>query len=612
MRKLYQLITLLSCALLLTQSMNVMAQHEVAPVVPGSQGTIPANLPVLTPAHEGEFPGLRLDRLHSESNGFYYRTTVELKFSVPGLSKDNDVDYFTLFVEGEEYMDCGVPVKFTNNNAVLPLEYMTTTYRVKAHGGKWDGMMSNEVTVTIPSYDAPMVRVRGWYYNFKYCVVGNEITAPEVYIDYDKNKYTEEQILQSYQYRWIRRNPNNYEDTVIEGATSSSYTPTIEDVGYILVCQVYGDDKIASFIQEFELNNGDSDSPVYFPVYCSFDYCDNDGIILNTSHALPNFQNNLKVVGEWDWENNCPTYFNFTDVRELQKGQYLMAGDLDLMNVYYEVSCDFGNPNIKLAAKYGEGEYMMIREVILRPDEGCRNLSIKNSSAITNGKVNFYGKNIYGDIALKRTMDLESSDTIVYLNKGKYYVQVETGNAGDAPTYYPNATNWKQAQLLEVSDWDETPTEINIQKMTVAPVGTYRIEGSVQKAVVTRAVISNGVEGVRMLLLNDKKELIATTTTNENGEYSFINLAEGTYYVTPELASYETTVTEPITLSGAAQSITASYTMGNGTFTPVSEASGINTIHTSADQQFPAYDLIGRKMGKSNGILIIDNKKVIK
>lgn len=607
MKKLYSLVCAAACTLMMAYSMSSMAQRMPNPVEPGSLGTIPTSLPVIAPAHDGEFVGLVLDRYNIKESYFgSLYGDVDLKF--PDASW-KEVQYYTLLVNGSVYTDDGEPVKYKHDNATIRQDYASQTYRLVAHGGPWDGMMSNELVVNIP-VEPVQTQVRSFFWNGTAGVVGTKVDAPEVELYNYNPEVSDEQLQASFQYRWLRRNPNTYEDAVIEGATGTTYTPTLEDVGYILVAQVCGDNRLSTFTVECNMSNGE---PVYLPVYCSLDYYDNDGYILNCAYELPDFATKLKAVSP-RWEDNGEVTYNEilpAEAVELQKGKYMMVADMDIYS-HCELMYDFGNPNVKLAAKYGDGEFTMIRELMLRVDEAGRAFNIKNSrSPVSKRKLRLFGKNIKGEMALKHVLDMDQESNEVYAPVGNYYVVLGAGFPAELPTYYPSATTWKQAEMVAFEGWDNPELEIDVQQVQgMLFAGTCKIEGSVQRQVSTRAA-AGSLKGIFIYLLDKNKQIVATTYTDEDGSYSFLNLSEGTYYISPEFAGWEASTSDAITMEEG-ESAVVSYIIGNGSIIPTAgdDEDGIASMGAARANGW-GYDLSGRRTSVSGkGIFIVEKRKV--
>ena len=109
-----------------------------------------------------------------------------------------------------------------------------------------------------------------------------------------------------------------------------------------------------------------------------------------------------------------------------------------------------------------------------------------------------------------------------------------------APTYYGDMLFWATASVVNVVNSNQTLGAINLVALPVIPSGNGSISGNIgtgSKAA-SKDVIVN--------LLDNTLNLLATTKTNANGDYSFTNLAYDTYKIWVEIAGK---VTTPITVT---------------------------------------------------------------
>ncbi|MCX6984737.1 MAG: carboxypeptidase regulatory-like domain-containing protein [Lentisphaerae bacterium] len=77
---------------------------------------------------------------------------------------------------------------------------------------------------------------------------------------------------------------------------------------------------------------------------------------------------------------------------------------------------------------------------------------------------------------------------------------------------------------------------------------------------ITGTIAGDIIEGVTIALSGDASE---TTTTDNNGNYKFVNLANGSYTVTPSLSGYDfEPASIPVTIAGADQSVSGFISIG--------------------------------------------------
>ena len=605
-RKITIFVTALLCI-----SGSLYAQHSPQPVTPGSMGEIP-EFQEPSKGQDGVFPGLRLDYTTCYVSPFsYIRPEVNLKFPTPDTFGGESY-VLQCYEDGKwtAFGDSDNPYIATGDNFSIYI-YGPATFRLLLSGGAKDGWVSNSVSVspfTVPT------RLSSWGFGYnRDPYVGVEATSTDatVTLEYENN-YTEQQILDSFKYKWYRRNPNTYETIQIPGADGPTYIPTLEDVGYYLVSTVSGDDVITSFCVEDQ-----SENIVKFPVYCSFDYLDTDGLILNTSHVIPSYSTSLSL-GYEDWEDGYRLLpYAMESVEEVMPGQYKMRGNIDFSSFYLLVLYQGGNSPVRLVAKYGDGTWSMIREVITRLDETLLCLTFDNFDIMENGWVTLYAKNIDGEYVGKMSMDAYSDTIEVYAPNNKYYIKAQSAGTDMATTYYPSATVWSEAQLVDATSFDSYGQcyTFNLQRPVFVGTGVGVIEGCISNPEVaeTRALLTgSGIQGVSVLLLNSDNKVVSSTTTDYQGNFRFEQLANGTYYVVPDCVGYSVTSPLSVTLSASAGAVSGlDYTMQGNSFVP-SSATAVKSAVTDNEAQMQ-YDLSGRSiLPSANGIHVSHGVKWMK
>jgi PKD repeat protein len=110
-----------------------------------------------------------------------------------------------------------------------------------------------------------------------------------------------------------------------------------------------------------------------------------------------------------------------------------------------------------------------------------------------------------------------------------------------APTYYIDAVNWGNATLIELGQPDN-PYNIHMHHVNSYSSGTGNISGTITQ---NGKYNGNGTPAVNVevLLFNVSNQVLAFTMTNANGEFSFTEMAMGTYKVYPEMIEKTTTPT---------------------------------------------------------------------
>ena len=532
---------------------TAMAQnhHMATPVEPGSKGNLPTLPARPAEAEEGHFGGLELD--HQTMNGIilngYYTYEGWLRFPKP---TEYEADYYTL-----QYRQVGTddwktwigsddqPYHFEGDNACPSLDYMETEFRLKIHGGPKDGYISNVVKVTYPVVGK--CRVRSYPLPSDNQLVGRPVRL--TYLNVDRHDYPEYNQTKQftvedncYRYSWYRRNPNTGEMTKIEGANTTEYTPTVDDLGYQVVIVVTGDDEHVSFMStiNFQL--------VQLPLECSVEYMDKTGFTLNSAYVLPNPSKNLLITDLDDCEMKS---FADGSLTTLKPGQYTVEMDLEKYNgaeLGYtdnrlKVSFVYSQPKYDDEGNPIEGEYEpWYREAQLMYDRYMVPFTV--DAMFNNAKVattfDVIGKNRLGEIATVATVTpekLEDNVASFEVFKGKYYVRARK-TEGTMETYYPNKQLWSEAEQIEPEpqSWEENwkPTSVSIT-MQAAPApltGTGVIEGTVVLSDAAAGTRGEGeTETCKVYLKAKDAEIVAQTETDANGKFRFENVPFGDYQV---------------------------------------------------------------------------------
>jgi hypothetical protein len=534
---------------------TAMAQnhHMATPVEPGSKGNLPTLPARPAEAEEGHFGGLELD--HQTMNGIilngYYTYEGWLRFPKP---TEYEADYYTL-----QYRQVGTddwktwigsddqPYHFEGDNACPSLDYMETEFRLKIHGGPKDGYISNVVKVTYPVVGK--CRVRSYPLPSDNQLVGRPVRL--TYLNVDRHDYPEYNQTKQftvedncYRYSWYRRNPNTGEMTKIEGANTTEYTPTVDDLGYQVVIVVTGDDEHVSFMStiNFQL--------VQLPLECSVEYMDKTGFTLNSAYVLPNPSKNLLITDLDDWEMKS---FADGSLTTLKPGQYTVEMDLEKYNgaeLGYtdnrlKVSFVYSQPKYDDEGNPIEGEYEpWYREAQLMYDRYMVPLTV--SALFNNEKVSttfdVIGKNRLGEIGVVATVipeKLEEGVASFEVFKGKYYVKARKTD-GTMDTYYPNVQLWSEAEEIEPEpysweeDWKPTSVSIAMQAAPAPLTGIGVIEGTVvlnEPAAGTRGDSEAETETCKVYLKAKDAEIVAQTETDANGKFRFENVPFGDYQV---------------------------------------------------------------------------------
>lgn len=596
-----QTLPLLLLATLLATTLQ--AQHRPNLVTPGCKG----NLPTIAngPKDDGSaVPLLELSRVYDWPSGLggYYSHYVYADMSFPSPSTIG-ADYYVPQVKSDDQWKDVVyddTIYTTTSYNYCPyIEFSNQAYRLRIVGGTYDGKFSNVIEVKYPAIPASY----GCSWTDGEDIVGTPIEAPsvgEVRV-YSYTDYTSiENPSQYLNYKWYRRNPYNYALTLIEGATGDTYTPTTEDIGYSIICEVTGDG------QHFDLTLRKSTPDViFFPVFCSPEYQGTDGVILNTEYILPD-PNQLRISYE-DWNDDGKLKdIATTSIVTIAPGCYKIYADLSEFTDYFVKPRYGDSPMVGLFSKYGrDDEYVMIRETQLFLYGMEWQVTALEGEAPTQAEIEVLRYNIDGELYVSATATIDHDTAWISLPMGKCYLRTKP-TTSFMQTYYPSAASWSDATMLELPDYENYIDVYAIQMLPApAPLtGTGVIEGTIARngqnanTLRNRALATSEGWDVNMLLIDSEGHIIATVQVDANGHFKFENVPFGTYTVRPDAAGYTVQAT-PVTVSAEHPTVTeVDYTVSNNGIVPAG-TTAIETV-SALGTVAPSYDLMGRHVRASS------------
>lgn len=135
-----------------------------------------------------------------------------------------------------------------------------------------------------------------------------------------------------------------------------------------------------------------------------------------------------------------------------------------------------------------------------------------------------------------------------------------------ALTYYGNVINWAASTNIMLYS-DATGIDINLAAI-VPMTGNGNASGNVSNT--TKGAVSSA----QAHLLNINNEVVATTSTDASGNYSFGNIANGDFKIWIEVPTYLTTPKQITISSTTQQSAGNNFLMSGNTITPI--ANGIS------------------------------------
>jgi len=137
----------------------------------------------------------------------------------------------------------------------------------------------------------------------------------------------------------------------------------------------------------------------------------------------------------------------------------------------------------------------------------------------------------------------------------KAAVQGQTaGTAGWLPTYHHASVYWNNANNIAHTGNISTNKDISMQSGIVTS-GPGFVGGNISAG--AGKGTGTGVEGILVFIRNSSNQLITSTTTDADGDFSFSNLPVGTYSVYPEAINYTTTAYNTINVTAAQAHVSA-------------------------------------------------------
>jgi PKD repeat protein len=325
----------------------------------------------------------------------------------------------------------------------------------------------------------------------------------------------------------------------------------------------------------------------------------------NPSHIFPasgDYYTNLLIYGdscnsefqmllrvEYD-TSNCNSNFNITlDTLNNTPNTYIFT-DLSEGNItswYWE----FGDGNFSIEQnpihKYTEGGtyYPCLSITSLIGNTNC--LSTECKEITTLEYFNFGGQAFIGDYPINIDSGDNANIATAYLYRkinhswhymdqrefweygyywfvdkpvGEYLILADlSGNSIDydyyAPSYYPNATSWKNASSFILSNNQQFAVNISLHELAPSTSGIGSISGMVIGGTSCDTNYNITTNHVLVQLFNSSNELILYTYTNADGNYEFTGLGMSNYYIKPEYTGKYTDEIN-ITLSDAEPNLT--------------------------------------------------------
>lgn len=137
--------------------------------------------------------------------------------------------------------------------------------------------------------------------------------------------------------------------------------------------------------------------------------------------------------------------------------------------------------------------------------------------------------------------------------EGEYLIRIDLNeNSVDydfyAPSYFENSTDWRYASTVILNSDDQFAIDVNFKELTEKASGIGVIGGYLEVAIGCESDISISNQIVK--LFNNKNQYIAFDYTDDNGEFEFQSLGNGSYKLQGEVTG-NTSTFEFVELSAA-------------------------------------------------------------
>lgn len=532
---------------------SAWAQPRVLPVEPGCEGRLPS-LSTVEKTEVSYLPILQLENIYTDvliyagQPRFWH--TIECRFPYPSEIEAQSYRMEAL-IDGqwEEQVD----MLENDNFSVRIPSSEPTSYRLVVVGGPNDGKYSNVITAEDQKVNTS---IADWsrFSDSQSSYVGYKWRAPRA----NRLKVDNEEVEDygSYiRYKWYRRNPYTYEETLIEGATGEYYTLSTEDVGYDVIAETCGDGVHLDFMIR------DYMPKVTMAIICSTEYVGKDGIVLNTNYILPDLSE--LQFGNYQWsEETFEQYWkeqSFESVTTRKPGQYVFRGQLndDYLQIVY--GSEHTPLYMRVASPFSpDPDDVRMRQANVQTYPANLNLQVKYNNVLTSADVDIIRRNIDNEYVVEQTVKITPTDTTVVVMNGESYLRAH-GTSTTLPSYYLGAACWEDASPVVSPtmnmDWNDSTFVLTLIDKPAPLTGKGVIEGTLTQKQALSAPLraSSRVSGlsadISVLLYNDKQTVVATTQVSSEGAYRFENVPFGSYSVVVDALGYSTQSAPSVTLT---------------------------------------------------------------
>jgi hypothetical protein len=183
--------------------------------------------------------------------------------------------------------------------------------------------------------------------------------------------------------------------------------------------------------------------------------------------------------------------------------------------------------------------------------------------------------------------EFDNEPPLQYMTKAKLLYGNNPGSSGYIPTYYSNTLYWSTASHVTHTNTNDGTNDITMQYGTV-PAGPGFIGGNVLSGANKHTTGSAPVDGMMVYLKDNNGSIISYTYTDGNGNYSFSNIANGTYEIYPEEMNYLTTPWPEIVVDNIEwAAINFKKNTTEMTITPYLQNDGVKNVNAQTLEIYP-------------------------
>jgi hypothetical protein len=177
-----------------------------------------------------------------------------------------------------------------------------------------------------------------------------------------------------------------------------------------------------------------------------------------------------------------------------------------------------------------------------------------DNNALTDGQVVLY--QMISSTPTPIDTALISNGNYVFndLEIGDYKLKYSCGTqCGIVPTYYDATFQYqksKTAKVLGCPNFDNENIDIKAKALKTTTTGSGTINGNISSGAIipANARISATYEGISVFLVDDLGDVVGYTETDENGDFTFVDVPNGDYKIIADLVGYKSDTSQVFTI----------------------------------------------------------------